>query len=189
VIALFMGAAALAAFDLHKKDMRGVLGAVGFFVFGLVLGTVLQLVFPGGIFLGGLGGAALGATRFDDFRRSRRQALEEELAATDELAERMLLIHDRLDRARPKQKWTTRISGTVAVTLLSLFAGILLLVGLLHEAGELLLLGGLAAGLPSAAWASKAIRDEDVYFLSRALTACEDEAAGVLDGPPTQHTS
>ena len=154
LIGLSFGGAAFAAFDLHKRDMRGVLGAVGFLVLGLVLGAVLQPVFPGGILLGGVGGAALGVTRFDEIRRSRRQAIKEEIEGADELAARMLLLHDRLDRMRPNRKWTTKISGTVAVALLSLFAGVLFLAGLLQGVGEWLVLGGFAAGLPAAAWAS-----------------------------------
>ena len=180
IIALCLGGAGLTALDLTRRGQRDVLGAVGFFVLGLVLGAVLQTVFPAGVLLGVVGGASLAATRFAEIGRSRRRAIEEEVGATDVLVERMLLLHDRLDGVQPEPKLIRKTMGIAGVGVLCLFAAALLLVGLMHGETWFLFLGGLAACPPVAGWASHTVKADECRLLSRALAACEDEAAGVL---------
>jgi len=180
VIALCLGGAGLTALDLTRRDQRDVLGAVEFLVLGLALGAVLQIVFPAGVVLGGIGGASLAAARFAEIRRSRRRAIEEEVGETDALVERVLLLHDRLDRVQPEPKLIRKIMGIAGVSVLSLFAAVLLLVGLAHAETWFLFLGGLAAFPPVAGWAVHAVKADEYQLLCRALAACEDEAAGVL---------
>jgi hypothetical protein len=178
--ALSLGSAGFAAFDLHRREMRDVLGAVGFFVLGLVLGTIVQLFFPGGFLFGSIGGAALGMTRLEEIRQARRLTLEKELEVTGGRAERMVLLHDRLDRLRPTASRMTRFLGIVSGGCFAVIAAGLLLGGLLYQSGGFLFLGSIAALLPAAGWASYSVRGEEVGLLRKGLLACEDEAAGLV---------
>lgn len=187
--ALALGTAGLAAFDLQRREMRDVLGAVGFFVLGLVLGTVAQLLFPGGFLVGAVGGAALGATRLKEIRETRRRLLEEELEATNVRAERMVFLLDRQDRLRPVAGSIARGLGIVAGAFLTLLAGGLTLGGLVYQSGPLLFLGSIATVFPLAAWASYSVRFQEADLVNRHLMKCEDEVAGLPAAGPSGSTA
>lgn len=183
LIALLLGGTVLAAFELQRRNMRDVLEAVGLFVLGLVLGVVAQVLIPGGILLGVLGGAALGKTRFDEVRHSRMQALAKEIEGVENVSERRIILFNALERAEPKSTAARRFLGMAVVVFLSIVSVISLLVGLIPGNSPLLLIGGLAAALPVSAWASQTIRTEEREFLEKAMVLCGDEAAGVLPHP------
>jgi len=183
LIALFLGGTVLAAFELQRRDMRDVLGAVGLFVLGLVLGVVAQLLIPGGVLFGVLGGAALGKTRLDEVRQSRMQALREEIEGIEKVSERRILLFNALERTEPMSTAARRLLGKAVAVPLGVVSVMFLLVGLLQEVSTFLLIGGLAAALPASAWASHKIRTEEREFLTQAIIRFEDEAAGVLPDP------
>ena len=180
LIALFLGGTVLTAFELRRRDMRDVLGAIGLFLLGLMLGIVAQMLIPGGVLLGGLGGAALGKTRFDEIRRSRIQALTEEFEGVETVSERRFLLSNALERSRPESSAARRFLGTAVVLSLSVVSVALLSIGLLAGISSLILMGGLAAALPASAWASHMVRRDEQEFLNRAMIRWEDEATGVL---------
>lgn len=177
---MFLGGTVLTAFELRRRDMRDVLGAVGLFLLGLMLGIVAQILFPGGALLGGLGGAALGKTRFDEIRRSRIQALTEEFEGVEKVSERQLLLFNALERSRPESSAARRFLGKAVVFSLSVVSVVLLSTGLLLGVSSWILMGGLAAALPASAWASHTVRTDEQEFLDRTMILWEDEGTGVL---------
>jgi len=145
-----------------------------------MVGIVAQMLIPGGVLLGGLGGAALGKTRFDEIRRSRIQALTEEFEGVEKVSERRFLLSNALERSRPESSAARRFLGKAVVLPLSVVSGVLLSAGLLLEVSSWILMGGLAATLPASAWASHTVRTDEKEFLDRVMIRWEDEATGVL---------
>ena len=146
------------SWDLLRRGRRDILEVVALLELGLGAGVALNMLLPGAFLLGAVGATALAAHRLDAVGRTRAEETEALLAGVDGTAERLLVVHDHLDRLGLPMARVGTFGALAALGFLGLLSLALMVGGLTYASWPLLLIGSAFLYLPAVS-AAQALSD------------------------------
>jgi hypothetical protein len=162
--------------DLLSHDARDVLRSVGALEVGLILGTAVETVLPGGLLVGAVSGLIAGYATFDRIVDRRVADLDDEMLDAADSASALLVLHDRVDLVTRPLGGTRRTTSYLSMLFILLLGIALNGMGLAYDFWYANLAGAAIMFWPLARGTRWLAEHDEGRALERRLAEVAEEA-------------